>query len=374
MRCHQITLNEWPDQLEWPFKPDLILVFGPRRQLVPDHVYPALQRSAPNAIVLGCSTAGDIAGTRVSDDALIVTGIALAQTTLRLETIDVSADIDSRMAGAALARRLHDPALRHVLVLSDGLNVNGSELAGGLRDGLPPNVVATGGLAGDGAAFEATVVLANAPAVPNRVAALGWYGDNIRVGYGSLGGWDAFGPSRLVTRSDKNVLYRLDDEAALDVYMRYLGHHADELPSSGLLFPLALTLPGVEEPVVRTILSVDRAAGSLTFAGDVPQGCSVQLMHANFDRLIDGAIAAADDSVLPLDGPAQLALLISCVGRKLVLKQRIEEEVEGVREVVGPAATLAGFYSYGEICPQKRFAPCELHNQTMTITTFSEVP
>jgi hypothetical protein len=124
---------------------------------------------------------------------------------------------------------------------------------------------------------------------------------------------------------------------------------------------------------VRTILGINDAEDSMTFAGDIPDGSLAQLMRANFDRLIDGAAGAAQSSVGPLrNGSPELALLISCVGRKMVLGQRIEEEVEAVAEVVGPGAQLAGFYSYGEISPFTPTATCELHNQTMTVTTLSE--
>lgn len=187
-----------------------------------------------------------------------------------------------------------------------------------------------------------------------------------------MGGWDPFGPERLVTRSRRNVLYELDGQRALDLYVRYLGEHAAGLPATGLLFPLALRSHEGADSVVRTILSVDEMAGSLTFAGDIPEGMRARLMKANFDRLIDGATGAARGSIGRDAAPPELALLISCVGRKLVLKQRIEEEVEAVREIVGPRATLAGFYSYGEISPAASGAPCALHDQTMTITILSE--
>ena len=180
-------------------------------------------------------------------------------------------------------------------------------------------------------------------------------------------------PSELITRAEGNVLYEMDGKSALELYKRYLGEHARELPASGLLFPLAVRSDGDNRPVVRTILAVDEAAQSMTFAGDVPGGADARLMKANFDRLIDGAVGAAR-TTREADGSSspELAILISCVGRKMVLKQRVEEEVEGVRDVLGESTVLTGFYSYGEISPFTRSAKCELRNQTMTITTLSE--
>jgi hypothetical protein len=282
---------------------------------------------------------------------------------------------NSFQAGVKLAESLNKDELVHVFVLSDGLGVNGSDLAKGLQDTLPKNVSVTGGLAGDGSNFKETLVFSNGSR-PEKdlVAALGFSGKRLRVGYGSAGGWDSFGPERLITRSKGNVLYQLDGRSALDLIKNYLGEHAKGLPAAGLLFPLSIRMGSGETELVRTILSVNEEEQSLTYAGDIPQGKYGRLMKANFDRLIDGAVNAAK-MCRPESGGSSpdLAILISCVGRKLVLKQRIEEEVEGVREVLGEKTCLTGFYSYGEICPSRAGGKCDLHNQTMTVTTFSEI-
>ena len=203
--------------------------------------------------------------------------------------------------------------------------------------------------------------------------ALGLYGDRLKIGYGSQGGWDSFGPERLITRAKGNILYEFDHQSALALYKKYLGDHARGLPAAGLLFPLSVRTPDGTRCVVRTILGINQEDQSMTFAGDVPEGHYARLMKANFDRLIDGSSGAAK-TCHDFLGPAspELAILISCVGRKMILRQRIEEEVEVVREILGPRTVLAGFYSYGEIAPPSPSARCELHNQTMTITTLSE--
>lgn len=351
----------------------LVLFFGGRALLEDAGTFQQMRQRHPDAIIMGCSTAGEICGTQVTDDTIVATAVKFEHTRLKLVTTTVDDVDDSRAAGQRLAKSLDADGLVHVFVLSDGLHVNGTELVAGLCAGLPPGVVSTGGLSGDGANFGRTLVIADAPAEEDRIAALGMYGERLCVGYGSLGGWDSFGPERLITRSRGNVLYELDGESALALYKKYLGEHAAGLPSSGLLFPLALRTVEYQQPVVRTILGVNEAEQSLTFAGDMPEGAYVRLMKANFERLIDGAIGAAKISQTLSGTPTQLAILISCVGRKLVLKQRIEEEVEGVREVLGTETVLTGFYSYGEISPHTPSAKCELHNQTMTITTLSEI-
>jgi hypothetical protein len=361
----------------------LVLVFGAPAVLRQPHLAGAIRNDYPSAHVLGCSTAGEICGTDVSDDSLVVTAVQFEHTAIRSVEVGFGQAPDSFQAGKHIAQNL--PAsipgpdggtpekLAHVLVLSDGLNVNGSDLVAGLMKHLPAGIAVTGGLAGDGARFGETLVFRDGVAQANTIAALGLYGGRLRVGFGSLGGWDSFGPDRLITKSNANVLYELDGRSALGLYKQYLGEHAQGLPATGLLFPLSLRAQPGDTPVVRTILSVDEAAQSMTFAGDIPQGAYARLMKANFDRLIDGANGAARTSGQGLGAhPAELAILISCVGRKLVLKQRIEEEVEAVREVLGADVALAGFYSYGEISPFKAGARCELHNQTMTITALSE--
>jgi hypothetical protein len=356
-----------------PAGADLLLVFGARALLQSGELFPVLRAACPDAVIAGCSTAGEICGTEVLDGSIVLTAVSFSATRVAMVAVRLELAADSRQAGESLSRQLLGEHLRHVLVLSDGLGVNGSELVQGLRASLPSGVNVTGGLAGDGADFGETVVLADAAAAGHTIAAIDFYSEALHVGYGSLGGWDAFGPERRITRADGNVLYELDGESALSLYKTYLGKQADGLPSSALLFPLALHLPGTDTYVVRTILGVDEAQQSMTFAGDMPVGSHAQLMKANFNRLVDGAIAAADDTLSQLDGRApELAILISCIGRKLVLQQRIEEETEGVADVLGPQATLAGFYSYGEIAPHSALTRCELHNQTMTVTTFSE--
>lgn len=351
----------------------LVLLFGASNRM-DDTAFRDLRSAYPEALIVGCSTSGEICGTEVNDDTMVVTAVRFEHTNLRLANAKVDNAADSYAVGADIAGTLNDGRqLCHVMVLSDGLNVNGTEIARGLREHLPETVAVTGGLAGDGDRFQQTLVCSNAPPMAGQVAAIGFYGNRLKIGYGSLGGWDTFGPERLITQSKGNVLYELDNESALGLYKKYLGDHVAQLPASALLFPIALRSQHGGYGLVRTVLSIDEKEKSMTFAGDVPEGTYARLMKANFDRLIDGAADAARFSLTGLDTfKPELAVLISCVGRKLVLKQRVEEEVEGVRDTLGPQTILTGFYSYGEICPHGGITKCELHNQTMTITAFAE--
>lgn len=351
----------------------IVFVFGGTSFLKEDKGMTDLRAAYPKACIFGCSTAGEICGVHVYDDTLGATAIHFEHTRMAFAYEKISDISESFSVGERLGRALEKDDLVHAFVLSDGLKINGSDLVRGLTSQLPVHVSMTGGLAGDGARFGETYVIWQGQPEQNIVVAVGFYGSRLRVGYGSVGGWDPFGPERLVTRSKGNILYELDGKSILGLYKTYLGDQAKDLPSSGLLFPLSVHVGREDRPVVRTVLSINEADQSMTFAGDIPEGAFARLMKANFDRLIDGAFEAAKLSSTLLDhATADLAFLISCVGRKLILKQRIEEEVEVVQEVLGPQTPLAGFYSYGEVCPFTRGARCELHNQTMTITAFSE--
>jgi hypothetical protein len=351
----------------------LVLIFGARPELKEKERFEEIRQAYPSAHCFGCSTAGEICETSVCEDSVVITAVNFEHSYFRGTKIRLSDVQDSFEAGERIAKSLNTSGLVHVFVLSDGLGVNGSALVKGLTQNLPDSVKVTGGLAGDGERFKETLVFYDDEPQKDTIVAIGLYGDRLKVGHGSLGGWDPFGPERLITKSKGNILYELDGKSALELYKKYLGEHAQGLPATGLLFPLSLRTKEGETGVVRTILSVDETRQSMTFAGDIPEGAYAQLMKANFDRLIDGAVGAAKTSFTTIGSfSPDLAILISCVGRKLVLQQRTEEEVEGVRDVLGEHTVFTGFYSYGEISPFNPGTRCELHNQTMTITVFSE--
>ncbi len=332
-----------------------------------------LNSAYPNSFFAGCSTAGEIYKNTVSDNSISVAVLKFDKSNIDIATMSINAAEESFSIGNKLANKLNKKNLKSILVLSDGINVNGSALVEGLKKDLAQDIIITGGLAGDGSHFKKTWILNDEKPTSHNITAIGLYGEHLEVGFGSKGGWDIFGPERLITKSKGNVLYEIDGQPALALYKKYLGDMAKDLPSSGLLFPLAISVqPLSDKQVVRTILAVDEDKQTITFAGDMPQGWYAQLMRANSESLIEGASIAGKMAKSHISAPKTcLGIAISCVGRRLVLGERAEEEVEASLDMLGNNSKLIGFYSYGEISPNGLGAS-NFHNQTMTLTTISE--
>ena len=352
----------------------LLLIFGDPHRFDVNLTREVASRS-PGVAAVYCSSAGQIAHRAILDDRVVLTGLTLEQGRFRALVRTITDPDESENAGRLLGSDLAGvEGLRHVLLFSDGLSVRATMLVRGLEACLPAGVAITGGLASDGTRFAETVIGLDGQPLPGRVVAVGIHGDSrLQIRYASLGGWDPFGLVRRVTRSRGQIVYEFDDEPALDVYRRYLGEHSAGLPSSALFFPLAVRKDGERRVVVRTVVAIDESEGSLTFAADIPEGSTAQLMMANKDRLISGAENAAMVVMAGASGTPDFALLVSSVGRRRVLGQRTEEEVEAVSTILGSDVPLAGYYAYGEICPFEVGGAGEVQNQSMAVMTFREV-
>ncbi|MDO8413408.1 MAG: FIST N-terminal domain-containing protein [Gallionellaceae bacterium] len=370
----QITQIRWTPAAQWNNSADdcrdadLVLVFADADYFQTPACYQDLKNKFPHAHIVGCSSSGTVLGNTISDGDVVATAVHFEQGKVRMATADVKPGEDIRALAGSLMKELQATDLKHVLVFSDGLLVNGSDLAAGLNSF---GITVTGGLAGDGSRFGKTWVMADAPARAGRIAAIGLYGDLV-VKSGCFAGWQEFGAERVVTKSASNVVSEIDNQPALALYKKYLGDMAKDLPGSGLRFPLSVRANVGEQPIIRTLLGVDENAQTLTFAGDVPQGCLCKLMRTDLDSLIESAGMAATAAKPQHADSAGLCLVISCVGRRLVLGQLTEEELEVVQENLGEQTTIAGFYSYGELAPFSDILQCHLHNQTMTLTTLYE--
>lgn len=351
----------------------LVLVFGSRFLMGNTTVIADIKNEFPYEHIIFGSTSGEIIADQALEESIVVTAIEFEKSSFIVKTRNIfDFDKDAAALGRSLNQQIPKENLKHLFVLSEGSFVNGSSLIKGIENDKHTNVSLTGGMCGDGARFEKTYASYQQNPKEGEVVLIGFYGDTLDISFASVGGWIPFGPERIITRSLGNILYEIDDQPALNLYKNYLGEKAKELPQASLLYPLNVKDTGKEHPVVRTILNIDSENQSMILAGDVPEGAKVQLMMAGVQGIAEGARQAADLSMQKRKQSPGVAILVSCIGRKLVMDQRVEEEIEQVREVIGNEVPLIGFYSYGEMAPFYGSTSCELHNQTMTLTLISE--
>lgn len=360
-------------QKKGKLKNPLVLVFGNRMLLEKNDVINDIRKEFPYEHLVFGSTAGEIIDNNVFDDSIVVTAIEFEKSSFEIRTENIlKYNKDAKKLGETLYNAIPKENLKHLFVLSEGTFVNGSSLIEGLEKNISNAIPISGGMCGDDAKFEKTLASYKENPKEGEVVLIGFYGDTLEISFASFGGWSTFGPERIITKSQANVLYEIDGQPALDLYKKYLGEKASQLPQASLLYPLNVTPEGKNEPVVRTILGIDNDNQSMTLAGDVPENSKVQLMMASVDAIAEGANEAAKLAMKNRKTNPQLALLVSCVGRKLVMNQRVEEEIERVQEVIGKNTTITGFYSYGEMAPFSGNTFCDLHNQTMTLTLICE--
>lgn len=364
------------DQLKRPPSDyPLLLVFAEKTLLQKPEVVPALQVIFPSATIASVSTAGEIYNRQCHDNSAVCIALHFEHTHLEIVGDNISSfKNDSKELGKSLASRLLAPNLSYVLVLSDGHIVNGSDFINGVIEILGGDIPVSGGMAGDGNQFSQTLSGLNNEIAPGNVMLIGFYGNRLQVGISVQRGFSFFGPERTVTKSEKNVLYEIDGENALELYKRYLGPFANELPSSALLFPIAILNEAETEPLVRTILSIDETKGTMTFAGNLPEGSRIRLMRSNLNQLIEKAKKGGEEAVTHFTSPPALALVMNCVGRKTILQSRKNEEIEELSKVFDSHTRVAGFYTYGEFSSWENPAlVCDLHNQTVVVTVMDEI-
>ncbi|BFT29202.1 FIST N-terminal domain-containing protein [Alteromonas sp. D210916BOD_24] len=383
MQTKSLVLTE-VDQLDhrlWElaeFQPDLLMVFASPSQLTDDKIYTSLKNVSPNLV--GCSTAGEINDKQVLINHVVISAIKFSSNShVVVHTQTLNTVEESYSCGAKLGAQIHQDDLKAVYIIAPGIISNGSSIIEGLTSALPTHVGISGGLAGDADNFVKTHVLSPSGFHPNQVVAVGFYGNNLQFRYGAFGGWRSFGPARSVSKSKENILFQLDDKPALETYKHYLGDYASTLPSSGLHFPFEILGPKRKATgLIRTILNVDEKDGSLVLGGEVLDEQYVRLMHASTDDLIDGASIAIQNATAGEDFSAMdtdsefLGLVVSCVGRRLVMGDRVQEEIEELHCHFPANTKLAGYYSYGELSPFDNHSLCQLHNQTLSVTLLWE--
>jgi hypothetical protein len=349
----------------------LLLVFAQKSLLADPAIFKKLKEHFNAAQIVSASTAGEIIGDESIEDAVLAIAIKMEQTPFKIVHQNIEQHANSYDLGLSLAKALKKDGLSYVMILSDGHIVNGSDLLDGIKSHLGEQLPMSGGMAGDGNLFSSTLVGFGEDIKNGHVVLIGFYGDALHICIDVQRGFNYFGPERVVTKSNKNILYDIDGTKALDLYKKYLGEYVDELPGSALLFPVAI-LNDNDEPLVRTILSINEEDGSMVFAGNMPEGVTIRFMRSNLDQLINRAEEASKRVTDCVDDP-DLLLVMNCVGRKIILGQRRGEEIEALSKSLKGNTILAGFYTYGEFSSwEKPEKTCDLHNQTVVVTAIKE--
>ena len=327
-----------------------------------------------NAIFCGASGAGEISGDEITDDQMIINIIQFSNPgDFNQFEIDLDRPCDSAKTGQLIAKNLNTFKASGAILFSDGLNVDGALIVDHINKNLQNSVQIIGGLAGDGSDFKETFVLSRQKIQSNKVTVVA-FKDSIKMAAIAHGGWERFGLKYTITKSEANVVYEIDNKPALDFYKEYLGKEAEKLPASGLHFPLMVFPKSeTEEPVVRTLLAVDQEKKSLTFAGSILQGSVIDLMKSSSKSLIHSTdlnieylnFALGHGKVFNKPEQVLFSLIVSCVGRRLTLGIKTEEELLGYKEMKSKNIFQSGFYSYGEISSNEK-QTCSFHNQTLT--------
>jgi hypothetical protein len=320
--------------------------------------------------LVGCTTAGEIVSG--NGDASVVVA-SLGGDGFAIGTaVATDASRDLRSAGARAARCLisdEERPHRALMLLTDGLAGDQQEIVRGAYGVLGAGVPLVGGCAGDDLKMTKTFQLYDDRVLSNSVLGVGIASD-APLGIGVRHGWRAVGDPMLVTQSNGNRVYTLDDRPALDVYLERLSTQPDELDEEALT-RLALTHPlGVSRPAgeeqVRFIGGGDFEERSLSCIAAVPQGALVRIMEGDARSVLDATDAACRDSLAALQGRPPLGMLaFDCVARRGVLgEDRIQAEIGRLAARAG-GAPVAGFYTYGEIARTRGMRG--FHNQTLVV-------
>lgn len=367
--------GEWkyPNETTTPLEDaTIVFLFGESKVIKEAHLYASIKVLYPKADIVGCSSSGNILGSQLDESLAVATAVSFEKGSVEIAIKDFTSEDDIQKVSEELIAQLAQDGLKHLFILSDGLNGNGSLLAKGVNRAVNYSLPITGGLAADGKEFEETWVIANGKAKQNRIVAVGFYGEALSITHGCYAGWEEFGIYRRITKSKGNIVYEIDGQPALALYKKYLGEYADGLPGSGLQFPFNVKNNFSSKAIIRSVLAINKEDKSLIFAGDVSEGSYARLMKADIDSLIDGSQMAAH-RIEQSNTKNALGLVVSCVGRRYVLNQLIDEEIETMGDILGQNVQLIGFYSYGELAPYSdKVLSCELHNQTMTLTVIYE--
>ncbi len=323
--------------------------------------------------IIGCSTSGEISNASCYENAVVGLFFDLDRAFYRIHassTLDKSLYSSCFEAGQIADSAFSNPA---AILLSGGVSIDAEQLVYGMRDGVGREIPLFGGQAGDNMKLEATWAFSNDVMTDNGIACLILDNDRVEVRGLATSGWEAIGDQNTITRADGNVVYEINGEPALDVFLKYFGFFSNspdpnnDFASVSAQYPLQMERDnGVT--VLRTPLFVNTDEKALILGGAVREGERFRFSISPGFDVIDKTINEFSGLAREVQNP-DAVVLFSCKGRHFALGPLLEEEVEGVFNHW--RAPMAGFLTYGEIGTPDG-GVCEFHNETCSLVLLKE--
>ncbi len=321
----------------------------------------------PEIELIGCTTDGELSSVHAyTEDSITLMLFSSDELEFKTGVADeISKDTAFRIKDAAESVKLEfeqDPTL--CITTPSGLTASGDIMLEGFRQSLGEGFPIFGGTAGDKLNLKCTYQF-HKNKVFTDAAPFILIGGPLLYSFGVESGWIPIGKKAIVSKSDNNMVYRIDTDTAFDYYKHHLGENIG-LKDFAIIgdYPLAIFEEDQKSFYLRAPFIINEENGSLTFVGNVPQGSTVQITHSTRDKIVEATKTSVKSSVTAYPGKMpSAALCFSCASRKLVLGTRVEEEYDAFTAYF-PDLPVAGFYTYGEIGPLGRDKPARFHNDT----------
>jgi len=356
------------------FEPDLILIFASFDFENLSCSIQDISKKFKNAIITGCTSNGIINSKGVNNSVIAITALKFTNSSVALYTINLSPDSCATFeCGSKFINKIEQDNLKHIFLLSDQHLLIEQEFLDGMNANSDAAVSITGGLSSNSEFDDSKGLIINGKLDTNKAIAVAFYGESLKVGYHAVAGWNSYGSEHLVTNSSEKKILEIDDQPALDWYNSHFNENdIKKIKNIGIKYPIKIRNSENTSPVLRSPEHFDESDKSINLLSDISKGSYIRVMKADKDRVINGAENAAKKIIENYNHQHELAILISCKGRKLLLNGSTSEEVEAVVDQFPESTITTGFYSNGEISPFYKKTKCSYHNLTMCITTISE--
>ena len=351
----------------------LVVVFADNASWEDRWALSELKHAFPNSIIVGCGASETVHNGKLLTDSISVGIIKFQSTEIKFASADLSDSADSQSAGRRIAEGLKHPNLKGVLLFTNGLVVEATDLVRGIQEDLPAGIPIAGGLASDRDLLHCWVN-ANGELRDDAVCAVGLIGDKVELVCASGGGWAPASDRHVATKTLGKTLYEIDGQRAYDVLTERLEKKTSQISPWALDIAnqtIALKFEGVD--LVRSILGSDKQKGCLELAGDIPEGVEIEFMESTVDEIIDGVDEVAHGIRMKTVGLTDnsLSVVFGCVGRVCILGDRTSEEVSVLKAAIGENIAQVGMYGLGEILTTTCGYP-QVHNLTMAAAVIRE--